>query len=225
MKSVLIDIRGRHLIQSVRMMHAISEAGYAIQVMKGEERIWAHLKKHFDINTTQEAGVKIDAEVCHKTPFCRIGDETKRLVFPHAVAGRMREMWSDKREGIYFRGLLAAESRVKWMRRWSGRATIEETNSGRVGPQRFWDEEYMKRMGKAEFALCPFGGYRWTYRVIEACLLGATPILQGSVAWYEGMYYCTVGGKLERRNVEDNREWATRLVTMSLEKIREQIEK
>jgi hypothetical protein len=96
---------------------------------------------------------------------------------------------------------------------------ITPTDRGRSGLQRYWDVDYAADLGNAEFALCPNGGFPWSYRVIEACLLGATPVIQTKCDWYEGMYFCTWKGPLERRNVQENYDWAVNLVTVEAEQI------
>jgi hypothetical protein len=215
---VNLNLPGEALIQSVRFTHAVSEIGITTHIPREALAAYRHLKQFFALNISSQRGVDVDCEMSHKDPFCRIGAIKRPLIFPRAITDRYLDFWSDQRSGVRFTGFLPVK-RAAALKEWQGRATIDATDKGRRGIQRYWDEEYVADLGRAEFALCPNGGFPWSYRVVEACLLGATPVVQTKCDWYEGMYFCTWNGPLERRNVEENREWAIKLVTLRRQEI------
>ena len=215
---VNLNLPGEALIQAVRFTHAVSEAGITTHIPREALAAYRHLKQYFALNISSQRGVDVDCEMSHNDPFCRIGTIKRPLIFPRSIADRYLDFWSDQRSGIRFMGFLPVK-RAASLKEWQDRATINATDKGRRGIQRYWDEQYVADLGRAEFALCPNGGFPWSYRVIEACLLGATPVIQTECNWYDGMYFCKWAGPLERRNVQENREWAIRLVTLRRQEI------
>ena len=217
-----LHLQYQHLIQSVRFNQTVAEAGYCVSVPRGMLPAYRFISSKFPITFSVQKGEQVDCEICHKEPWCRIGEIKKPLLFPKAVTEKCRDFWADKRKGIWFRGFMP-EKRLSALKKWTEKAVIEATQNGRVGLERFWDEDYLRNLGRAEFALCPDGGFKWTYRAIEACLLGATPVIQSHCEWYDGMHYCKWDGELTRTKVEENYWWAVNLITLNKETIIDQL--
>lgn len=213
-----LNLPGEALIQAVRLTHAVQEAGFTTYIPGLVLPVYRSLAKSFNMDISTKRGEDVDCSLSHRDPFCRIGTIKRPLIFPKVITSKCLDFWSDQRSGVRFRGFLP-EKRERSLLEWRGRAIIDATNKGRSGLQRYWDTDYMADLGDAEFALCPNGGYAWSYRVIEACLLGATPVIQTKCDWYEGMYFCNWKGPLERRNVQENYDWAVNLVTVEAEQI------
>jgi hypothetical protein len=217
--SVSLNFHPPTLIQSVRAMHAVMEAGIPVSIGKGHKAIFDYLKAFFEVKYTLTPAPAADASLLHKTPFVRIGKEQRPLLYPHAIFDKSKAFWSDKREGTIFIGFIPPH-REPAMQEWHGRAEIEHTNVGRKSLRRFWDESYFRRLGRAEFGLCPDGGWPWSHRFFDCALTGTTPIVQTECDIYKGFYYHKWNDKgFVRRDVAYNFQRALDLLTMPHETI------
>lgn len=221
MLALQLDLTPPGLIQHVRIGHALIEAGVTLCIDRLHRNPYEYLKKFFEIDYRPARPPIPFANVRsnHARPFVRVGDEERVLLFPHVIPRKMRVMWKQARSGTVFRGFVP-DHRKGSLSQWHGRATITATNQGRSGLTRFWDEEYLQELASAEFALCPNGGYPWTYRFFEAVLCGATPIVERRLPCYEGFYYHLWNDKeFKRRDIEKNYSLAVQRLTMPHEVI------
>lgn len=200
------------------------EAGVKVGLEKKDLGIYKYLDHFFDnLNFEVKNYPYANVTQSHKDPFVRIGRIQKPLLFPHEFIDKVRTFWKEERSGISFSGLVT-KYRYPDLKIWKNRARIRHTGRGRKTLRRFWDETYFQEMGRSEFILCPNGEMPWTYRVIEAVLSGATPIIQTDCSWYQGLYYHKWNDtKLERKYVEENFEWVKSHLTLPREIIREEL--
>jgi hypothetical protein len=190
------------------------EAGVVVRIKSQHEPIYDYLSRFFTIRTTSAVSPKVDVDMSHSEPYVRIGDINRILLYPKSIGEKSREYWHVKRQGILFQGLVPPHRELA-LERWKSNAKIVATNGGRVGKTRYWDETYINAMGKAEFGLCPDGGFPWSYRFVECCLLGVTPIVQTECDWYKGFYYHKWNDEtLERRETEENFNKILKLITL-----------
>ncbi len=87
-----------------------------------------------------------------------------------------------------------------------------------------WDDEYYQLLGKSQFALCPSGDFVWTYRVFEAALCGAIPVVQRTCDAYGELVFYSLDDDASSLVwdidvAEHNRVEAMRLVTATAEEL------
>lgn len=220
---VALPLKSTSLIQAVRLSHAIMEAGITVCVPRKDIIIYEYLSQFFEVNYKVSGGRLAKVEISHSEPFTRIGAETRTLIYPASIPRKSREFWSSNRSGTSFTGFIP-EFRAEAFKIWQDRASITATSGGRKGLKRYWDVDYLTEMGKAEFALCPDGGYPWSYRFFEAIMCGATPIIQTDQPYYQGYHYHKWDDvNLQHKNVEENFQLLTERLTLSPATIRKNI--
>lgn len=165
------------------------ENNFVVQIKPGEQNIYNYLKRFFrKTSYTFQPGKVIPVDLNHKEPFVEINGQRKVLLYPKEALDLSKNFWNDQRTGIFFRGFIP-DFRAEALKQWQGIATIEGVNVGRKSITRFWDESYLSATGKAEFVLCPRGGWHWSYRFYEAVLCGAIPIVEIDSDNYKGYFY------------------------------------
>lgn len=214
---IKLNLHPAGLIQTIKATQAVMESGVKVSVDKKYAHIYNYLNRYFHTDYTLKDAPLVDSEMCHQTPFVRIGKETKSLLYPKSVPAKLLKTWQDRKIPFLFIGHIP-DYRKQPLELWKTRAKIEGTNNGRRGIQRFWDEEYYKKLGKAQFVLCPDGGWPWSYRFFEAVMCGATPVVQTEVPCYEGFYYHRWDDEnFERKNVQENFQLALERLTIPKE--------
>lgn len=190
-----------HLIQSIRVCHALIEAGVELSVNKNDVEKFEHLKSYFDIDfhTDREDAKKVDnISLSHEEPKVEIGGLQVPLLYPKAIPQRCRSMWrSDRDYNFLFMGLITEERKVildDWedklkKAKINQRPIIKDSRRGREFPGKAWDEEYYLYMSNARTVLCPNGDFVWTYRFFEAAMCGAIPIVEDTCELYEGFIF------------------------------------
>ena len=186
---VNLDFQHPTLIQTVRAKQAVMELGHVVNIKPGELKIYSYLKKYFpSTRYTFKRGKTVPVNLDHKEPFVQINGQKKVLIYPKQAFDLSKKFWNPKRTKVFFRGFVPF-FREEALKQWEGLATIEKVDTGRKSINRFWDETYLTATGKAEFVLCPDGGWPWSYRFYEAVLCGAIPIVQTECDIYQGYNY------------------------------------
>lgn len=211
------------LIQTVRANQALMEAGVPVGIPKKHMNIYNHLRTYFTYDVQIGQGETLDAEICHSTPFVRIGDLVKPLLYPHELVYKYKASWAPRDIKFFFQGLVPKHRKSR-IDEWRGKAVIIDTDVGRKSLKRFWDPAYVTRMGKSQFVLCPKGGFNWSYRFYEAVLCGATPIISDYSPLYEGYHFHHWDDKtFKRKHVESNFELAKTQLTASKQELLDNI--
>ncbi|PRD42552.1 hypothetical protein C5748_15740 [Phyllobacterium phragmitis] len=117
------------LLQTLRLVHAISEAGFRICIEPGEEKKLVLLKKIFGLDykvgmsgARKVSGLYID----HMTPVSRIGSIERALIMPAAIFRHCQERWPEHRGvDVSFAGLLT-DSRRTAINEWLHLSGLEQ---------------------------------------------------------------------------------------------------
>jgi len=101
-----------HLIQGIRLVHALMESRFDICIPLDEVYKFATLKERFNANFREgvQDAVKVDKFcVIHTKPSTSIGKLERFLVFPHAIVRYCRSLWAVERDvPVSFAGLLTS---------------------------------------------------------------------------------------------------------------------
>lgn len=191
-----------HLIQALRLAHALMESEAKVHVSRRQAAKFDHLRKFFDLDF--EIGgpglpVLAGASISHEEPLTRLGSIERPLIFPHGIVERCRAKWCDSRPVRFSFCGLVNEQRRHALDSWTaaqGGASVEifASELGRQFPEKAWDESYYDRLARSEFVLCPRGDCVWSYRFFEAVLCGAIPIAEQACAAFDGFEYELMSG-------------------------------
>ena len=96
---------------------------------------------------------------------------------------------------------------------------IIASRRGRSYPVKAWDPTYFHLLARSQFAICPSGDFAWTYRVFEAALCGAIPIVEERCDSYGDLFLYSTDDSVQEfawtnELAEHNRREARRLVTV-----------
>ena len=111
------------LLQTLRLVQAVSEAGFRICVAPADEVKVVRLKNVFGLDykvgltdAARVAGLYVD----HMTPVTRVGSIERPLIMPRAVFSHCRERWPERRDvDVSFAGILTETRRAAlndWLR-------------------------------------------------------------------------------------------------------------
>jgi hypothetical protein len=209
-----------HLIQSIRLVHALMESDYTIHIPFSHSDKFTKLKELFDIKYV--VGVEGIPELSafninHCKPETSIGSIVRPLIFPHSLVHHCRNLWTEtKNVRFSFAGLITENRKIvldKWLKNLNLKSGFKNnniindsdsimaqtdeilfwsSNRGRYFPVKSWDADYYSLLANSQFVVCPDGDYVWTYRFFEATLCGAIPIIENYCPSYEGFFFRTV---------------------------------
>lgn len=99
------------LIQELRLIHALSESDYSIDILANEIHKFELLNKKFDVNFNQNTTNNIDLtdaiKIGHVAPNTYFGNILRRLIFPHALTNYCYTLWQENRKNKFsFQGLI-----------------------------------------------------------------------------------------------------------------------
>jgi hypothetical protein len=171
--------------------------------------------------------------ISHGTPVTSVGRHARPYLFPEGLVWQFRESWADERRmKASFRGLLTP-ARAKALERWQGAegVYITDTDRGRRAGTKYHDPGYAHELGSSEYVLCPNGDLPFSYRVFEAMLAGAKPLVEtphkcyGTEACLELLGASSLEQLLpwDRELAEHNFEAARKLVTVPAEELLEEV--
>lgn len=222
-----------HLIQGLRLCHALAETRFTLCVSAADRRKFEHLQQYFDLRfEVGEAPPLYSVRISHQEPETRIGAVVRPLIFPHGVVGRCLSKWRDQRDyRVSFQGLVTRGRRAT-LKRWQAgthSATIIDSRRGRNPRTKSWDDRYFDLLANSQFALCPNGDHVWTYRFFEAALCGAIPIVEDITPIYADFTYLRLSDDISdfdrsKDVVESNFERARSLLTVPREDLERAIE-
>ncbi len=124
-KSIIVDT-DVNLIQAIRIIHALSESSFSIDLPLKEQQKLSVLAKKFNISFSNgvEKGLRfseiVKVEHFSNNPNSVIGNIHRPLIFPHQIVAFCKSIWSEKRINRYtFMGLLTG-SRKNLLDQWIG---------------------------------------------------------------------------------------------------------
>jgi hypothetical protein len=99
-----------HLIQSFRLIHALSETGVEICVHEADVPKFQLLRERFnvEVDAAEQGQTPLPRlRIQHDAPRTEVGDIVRPLIFPLAIFDYCRSMWPEERDITYlFRGLV-----------------------------------------------------------------------------------------------------------------------
>lgn len=151
-KNILIDFEVKK-IQEVRVIQALAETDFAVNIPLDQEYKFKSLMKIFGGNYIIEkkiTGKRFTTlvKINHAKPLTSIGSIERTLIFPHSVCNDLRNRWREKRKySVSFTGLMTDSRRVllkNWIKK----------NMG-INEFKFPDEEskYYKIIAKVIYKL------------------------------------------------------------------------
>ncbi len=113
-----------HLLQQMRVVHAITEADVSVSIPLQERWKFRQLEEAFPgmfANTSSDAvNVTSAVRFSHAEPKTQVGSSVRPLVFPVAIALKCRELWpKDRHVAVSFQGLMTSDRRTA-IARWIG---------------------------------------------------------------------------------------------------------
>lgn len=230
------------LIQTIRITQALMEAGIEVGVPKEHAHKFSYLaNKRFNVkySITRGAGKPLDIEVSHGKPSIRIGAYEGLLLYPTSVFRRSKAFWGKRDQEYLLRAYPTPERlevAAEWMRRTGKTPTVHMEHFERMsGTKKLWDRDYYADIARSKFSIIPNGLdhetpeykdgelYIWTYRFIDAILLGAIPIVQNSTPLYNHFEYYFMTDTdyvYDPEIAERNFKRAEKLFTMSNDDLR-----
>ncbi len=149
-KSISIDI-DINLIQSIRMIHALSESEFTISLPLREQKKLLPLSERFNIpfTDTDENGLKfsqiVKTDHFSNDPNSVIGSIHRPLIFPQQLVKFCKSLWHEKRVNRYtFTGLLTG-SRKNLLEQWM----VRNIKQGKIGLHT--DESLISKVKKRIF--------------------------------------------------------------------------
>lgn len=112
------------LIQSVRLAHALMEAGYRLRVHYSHANKFEALTRRFqiDIEINNDPAKPLESILMsHKEPRTGIGAIERPLIFPHAILTYCRKLWPVQRSVRYAFAGLITEDRKHVLAQWTKR--------------------------------------------------------------------------------------------------------
>ena len=102
-----------HLLQAVRLTHALMESDADVRVPPEHADKFSALRREFDASY-EAAGVGTPVlcrfRIDHQTPRTSVGNLERPLIFPHAIIERCRSYWPAQRDlRVTFAGLITPE--------------------------------------------------------------------------------------------------------------------
>lgn len=202
----------RDLIQTIRLGHALAEAGVPLAVRPTELAAYRWLDNFFpglDWRVSRFARSFENVAVNHREPLTTVGGISQPLIFPHGIADRCEDKWTKRDRTIVFVGSMTDERRMTLARlaaSFGDDFRPIATNAGRVWPSKAWDDEYYTVLGRTRLAACPSGDFIWTYRFFEAALSGAIPVVEADCPHYEGFHYYRMSD--DPKSMQWRQDWA-----------------
>ena len=185
-------------IQSIRLFHALSEAGVELSITEDNKAKLEYLNSYFTIPYSIKSEEKDlpNLKIFHEElPGCSFFDKKLSLVYPKEVFYYLKNRRPAKRYNkLFFQGTIT-EKRKKEIEKIEKTSVLKvksfSSDSGIVCPIKCWDSSYYSTMAKFKFVFCPDGDFIWTYRFFEAIMCGCIPVIQNTCPLYEGFKYFT----------------------------------
>ncbi len=112
-------------------------------------------------------------EIDHLNGKTIINGKSYGIVFPRSLIIYCKSLWEKRVDEFYFKGVITKNR--KWIKQYDN---VYESNRGRNKDLKYsLDKEYYESLGRTKFALTPTGDCPWSYRMFEAIMCGAIPVL------------------------------------------------
>jgi hypothetical protein len=141
-----------HLLQALRLVHALAESDYPVCSTAETLRRTAYLEKYFGVKLHESNGneplIK-DFEIVHEKPLTRIGSIERPLIFPHAYFTYLRQLWDLGRDVDFsFIGLMTPK-RIDALNEWLQSSDVAERIPQGTFARKFisLSEKLKKRLG------------------------------------------------------------------------------
>ena len=123
MKTVFVDWKF-NLIQQVRLVHAMAEAGVSVAIQDREKWKFQELVRVFGLRFAELTDDSIEVtsalKLVHREPKTIVGDLERPLIFPRGIAHQCRCFWSEVRNTrVGFQGLITGKRKellTHWIR-------------------------------------------------------------------------------------------------------------
>jgi hypothetical protein len=110
-----------HLIQSLRVCHALSETNVDICVREADVPKFQLLRERFNVEidaATQDQAPLPRLRILHDAPRTEVGDIVRPLIFPLAIFDYCRSMWSEQRDISFLFSGLVTPARQDFLNAW-----------------------------------------------------------------------------------------------------------
>jgi hypothetical protein len=127
MQKILLINKSFSLIQMIRLVHALAESDYSINIPLTEIDKFSILMSKFGLSFADEHVDVIDISdqisLSHSRPKTSVGKISRHLIFPSVITKYCRSIWKENRKFRYsFQGLVT-EKRKFLIEDWLGRNT------------------------------------------------------------------------------------------------------
>ena len=132
------------------------------------------LQEFYAKQACDEIGLKNpNIKINHSNGITIVNGETYGIVFPKSLINYCKNLWSDRKNKYYFKGII--KKNRQWIKNYSN---VHESNRGRNKNLKYTlDKDYYKSLAQTQFSLSPIGECPWSYRFFESVACGAIPIL------------------------------------------------
>ncbi len=100
-------------LQQMRFVHALTESEFEIAVPAAEQAKFALLREKFGVHFCKDRSHALDITnhlIISREPKCSLGDVSRPLIYPQAIASYCRSLWAETREHRYsFQGLVTGK--------------------------------------------------------------------------------------------------------------------
>lgn len=151
-KSLYLDLPF-HLIQSIRLSHALMETSYDVYLPLEHEEKFSALKKYFAVNykLTSEPLVPLPGlRIVHSEPQTYVGSIAYPLIFPQSIFSYCREQWAENRENRFAFAGLITNSRKLVLEKW----IIENSNGKSVNLKTNVQPSFFSKVKAKALGLC-----------------------------------------------------------------------
>jgi len=136
-----------------------------------------NLQEHYIKKALTESNIKYDhININHSNGNVWVDNKEHPLIFPNSMIELCESMWCDKIHDYYFSGVIAPNR--QWIEKYKDGGVITNSNRGRDDALKYeYDVEYYRNLCKTRFALAPIGECPWSYRLHEAVMCKAVPVI------------------------------------------------
>lgn len=115
MKKAIQPLVPFHLIQGIRLAHALMESDHDIHVPREHDNKFAKLKEQFNVEYTSGTDGSVPVSqlrINHKEPVTEVGSISRPLIFPYAITRYCHSLWPEDRNiRVSFAGLITGKRR------------------------------------------------------------------------------------------------------------------
>jgi hypothetical protein len=186
-----------HLIQEIRLIHSLCDLGYELYIDKNEYSKLDPLISEFNLTLKTDECLDCQlftdlVQINHSIPQTKFLNIEKPLIFPRSLIEFCGNLQTEKKEQIFFSGLITAsrQEQINKLKSITNTEIIINSNTnGRNFPVKSFDKKYFKELASSQFIFCPNGDFIWSYRFFESIMCGAIPIVQNDCTIFKGFNF------------------------------------